>query len=40
MQVLKGTGRTLMFKPVVVASGLLLLAAASGCSLVEDRSER
>jgi outer membrane protein assembly factor BamC len=40
MQVLKGTGSTLMFKPVVVASGLLLLAAASGCSLVEDRSER
>jgi len=40
MQVLKGTGSTLMLKPIVVGSGLLLLAAASGCSLVEDRSER
>ena len=40
MQVLKGTGSTLMLKPIVVVSGLLLLAAASGCGLIDDRSER
>lgn len=40
MQVLQGTGNTFMLKPVVVLSGLLLIATVSGCSLVEDRSER
>ncbi|PHQ27533.1 hypothetical protein CLH62_02060 [Marinobacter guineae] len=40
MQVLQGTGNTFMLKPVVVLSGLLLVATVSGCSLVEDRSER
>jgi outer membrane protein assembly factor BamC len=40
MQVLKGTGNTFMLKPVALLSGLLLMAAASGCSFIDDRSER
>jgi outer membrane protein assembly factor BamC len=40
MQVLQGTGNTFKLKPVVALSGLLLVATVSGCSMVEDRSER
>ena len=40
MPVLSGTRSIPLSKPLVVASGLLLLTAVSGCSMLEDRSER
>ncbi|MBU2875304.1 outer membrane protein assembly factor BamC [Marinobacter salexigens] len=40
MPVLSGTRNVFAFRHVVVASGLLLTVATSGCSLMEDRSER
>lgn len=40
MQVLSGTRKSFVLRPLAVASGLLLVLAASGCSLIEDRSER
>lgn len=40
MQVLNRTGSILIVKLSSVVSGLLLLAAVSGCSLIEDRTER
>lgn len=40
MPVLSGTRKFFAFRHVVVASGLLLTVATSGCSLMEDRSER
>jgi len=40
MQVLSGTRPPRLYKSMLAASGLLLLVTASGCSLLEDRSER
>lgn len=40
MQVLSGTRSPRFYRTMCAASGLLLLATASGCSLLEDRSER
>lgn len=40
MQVLSGTRFPRMYRSMFAVSGLLLLATASGCSLLEDRSER
>lgn len=40
MSVLPGTHRPTVSKPLVLASGLLFLTVVSGCSLMEDRSER
>ncbi|MDY6816348.1 MAG: outer membrane protein assembly factor BamC [Pseudomonadota bacterium] len=40
MQVLSGTRSPRFYRSILAASGLLLLATASGCSLLEDRSER
>lgn len=40
MPVLSGTRSIPLSKPLVMASGLLLLTAVSGCSMLEDRSER
>jgi len=40
MPVLSGIRKFDAFRPIAVASGLLLAVATSGCSLVEDRSER
>lgn len=40
MQVLSGTRPVRLYKSIALASGLLLLTAVSGCSLLEDRSER
>ncbi|MBW4933452.1 outer membrane protein assembly factor BamC [Marinobacter sp. F4206] len=40
MPVLQGTRSTLLSSPKALASGLLLMTALSGCSFVEDRSER
>ncbi len=40
MPVLSGTRSIPLSRPLVVVSGLLLLTAVSGCSMLEDRSER
>ncbi len=40
MPVLYGTRSTPLLKPLTLASGLLLVTALSGCSLLEDRSKR
>ncbi len=40
MPVLDGTRSTPLFSTKAIASGLLLMTALSGCSLIEDRSER
>lgn len=40
MPVLSGTRKSSAFRPIVVASGLLLVVATAGCSLIDDRSER
>jgi len=40
MPVLSGTRSNPLSRPLVMASGLLLLTAVSGCSMLEDRSER
>lgn len=40
MQVHSGALKFSAFRPVTVASGLLIAVALSGCSLLEDRSER
>ena len=40
MPVLSGTRSIPLSRPLVMASGLLLLTAVSGCSMLEDRSER
>ncbi|SHK44987.1 Beta-barrel assembly machine subunit BamC [Marinobacter antarcticus] len=40
MPVLSGTRKFVAFRSIAIASGLLLTIATSGCSLVEDRSER
>lgn len=40
MPVLSGTRKFVAFRPIAIASGLLLAVATSGCSLIEDRSER
>ena len=40
MPVLSGTRSISLPKPLVMASGLLLLTAVSGCGMLEDRSER
>jgi len=40
MLVLSGTRKFFVLRPLAIASGLLLAVATSGCSLIEDRSER
>lgn len=40
MQVLSRTRTFAAFRPLAVASGLVLAVATAGCSLIEDRSER
>lgn len=40
MPVLEGTRSTPLFYPKALVTGLLLMATLSGCSLIEDRSER
>jgi outer membrane protein assembly factor BamC len=40
MPVLSGTRKFVAFRPIAVASGLLLAVATAGCGLIEDRSER
>ncbi len=40
MPVLYGTRSTPLLKPLTLASGLLLVTALSGCSLLEDRTKR
>lgn len=40
MPVLSRTRKFVAFRPLAIASGLLLAVATSGCSLIEDRSER
>lgn len=40
MPVLSRTRKVVAFRPLAIASGLLLAIATSGCSLLEDRSER
>ena len=40
MSVLSRTRKFVAFRPLAITSGLLLAVATSGCSLIEDRSER
>lgn len=40
MSVLSGTRKFIAIRPFVIASGLLIAVATSGCGLIEDRSER
>lgn len=40
MPVLSGTRKSVLFRHLGIATGLLLMVVVSGCSLVEDRSER
>lgn len=40
MPVLSGTSKFIAFRPLAIASGLLLAVATSGCGVLEDRSER
>lgn len=40
MPVLSGTRKFVAFRPLAIASGLLLAVATSGCGVLEDRSER